>query len=213
MVAAQIAEKSGNLDAAESFYRDLIRLVPGELTPRQKLANLLMTRKRYFEAADLYAQIVGADPANAEAILQWADALAALGKTDQAIQVLQRVGENAVRYVDAQMKMVRLLLKRGGADPGALNASAESLDIVRPRAQTPEFYRLLGDWWFEAYQLARKGQMKDITRFPASSQRPTVPDIAHQARDAYRHYLRVAPQSDDNEEVIGRIHFGIQHLM
>lgn len=213
MVAAQIAEKADNLDSAESFYRDLIRLVPGELPPRQKLANLLMTRKRYFEAADLYAQIVGADPANAEAVLQWADALAALGKQDQSIQVLQRVGENAVRYVDAQIKMIRLLLKRGNADPNALNAAAESLDIVRPRSQTPEFHRLLGDWWFETYQLARKGQLKAITRFPQLTQRPTVSDIAHQARDAYRHYLRVAPQSDDNEEVIGRIHFGIQHLM
>ncbi len=227
MVAAQMAERLAQeseragdktkaetqLVQAEQLYRDLLRMVPGEIPPRQKLANLLLKRQRYSEASDLYAQIAGADPANAEAVLNWADALSSLGKADQSIQVLQRVGENAVRYVDAQIKMIRLLLARAQRDSEALNTAAESLDVVRPRAQTPEFHRLLGDWWYEAYDLARRGQGKNVTRFPNSVQRPSADDMADRAREAYRHYLRVAPQSQDAEEVIGRIHFGIQHLM
>ena len=38
-------------------------------------------------------------------------------------------------------------------------------------------------------------------------------EIAHRARDAYRHYLRVAPNQPDTDEIIGRIHFGIKHMM
>ncbi|MDQ4074945.1 MAG: zinc ribbon domain-containing protein [Chloroflexota bacterium] len=213
MVAAQIAEQAGDLQAAERLYRDLIRLEPGELPPRQKLANLLLREERYVEAAQLYAQIVGADPANAEAILNWADALAAIGRSEESIDVLRRVGENAVRFVDAQTRMIELLLQRAGQDPDALNLAAEAIDSLRGRTQTPLYYRLLGDWWFEAYQKGRRNQLDGIKQWPLVGQAQNMAQIAAHARDAYRHYLRVAPNNPDADEVIGRIHFGIRHLM
>ena len=135
IVAAQIAEDAGDLPSAESLYRDLIRLVPGELPPRQKLANLLLGQKRFEEAARLYEQIVGADPANTEAILNWADALASTGQAEQSINVLRRVGENAVRFVDAQTRMIDLLLQRAQQEPtGAQPRGGGDRQPARPHA-------------------------------------------------------------------------------
>ncbi|MGH2543776.1 MAG: protein kinase domain-containing protein [Ardenticatenaceae bacterium] len=213
IVAAQIAEETGDLKAAEQLYHDLIRLVPGEIPPRQKLANLLLLQKRYSEAAQLYGQIVGADPGNVEAILNWADALSALGESEQSIEVLRRVGENAVRFVDAQTRMIELLLQRAHNDPAALNLAAEAIESLQSRTQTPHYFRLVGDWWFEAYRLGRRGQLDKINRWPLVAQPQPLPQIADRARDAYRDYLRVAPKGPDVDEIIGRVHFGIRHMM
>ncbi|MBA3531513.1 MAG: zinc ribbon domain-containing protein [Ardenticatenales bacterium] len=213
IVAAQMAEDSNDPARAEQLYRDLLRMVPGELPPRQKLANLLLRQGRYQEASDLYAQIVGADPANAEAILNWADSLAAVGSAEQSISVLRRVGENAVRFVDAQTRMIELLLQRAHQDPAALNLAAEAIESLQGRTQTPRYYRLAGDWWFEAYQLGQRNKLDQIQNWPMGNGRPALKEIAQRAREAYRHYLRVAPSSDDTDEIIGRIHFGIRHMM
>lgn len=213
IVAAQIAENTGDLPTAERLYRDLIRLVPGELPPRQKLANLLLKQGRSEEAARVYEQIVGADPANAEAILNWADSLAAIGNTEGSIDVLRRVGENAVRFVDAQTRMIELLLQRAHRDPAALNLAAEAIESLQGRTQTPRYYRLVGDWWFEAYGLAQTGKAAQITQWPMVDQPQNAQGIATRARDAYRHYLRVAPNDADTDEIIGRIHFGIKEMM
>jgi serine/threonine-protein kinase PknG len=213
IVAAQIAEDSGDLESAESLYRDLIRLVPGEIPPRQKLANLLLRQQRYHEAAQLYGQIVGADPANSEAILNWADALAAIGNNEESITVLRRVGENAVRFVDAQTRMIDLLLNKAQQEPAALNLAAEAIESLQNRTHTPRYYRLVGDWWFEAYQLGRRNRLDRVNSWPLVDQPQNQAQIAARARDAYRHYLRVAPNSPDTDEIIGRIHFGISHLM
>ncbi len=213
IVAAQVAENMGDFVKAEQLYRDLIRIVPGELPPRQKLANLMLNRQRYSEASQLYEQIVGADPANAEAILNWADALASTGNNEQSIKVLRRVGQNAVRFVDAQIRMVELLLQRVQRDPNALNLAAEAIESLQGRSQTPRYYRLTGDWWFEAYQLARNDKVKQITKWPMVNDPQTKRQIAKQARDAYRHYLRVEPDTAYTDEIIGRIHFGIKEMM
>ena len=213
IVAAQVAENAGDFAKAEQLYRDLIRIVPGELPPRQKLANLMLNRKRYSEAAQLYEQIVGADPANAEAILNWADALASMGSNDQSIQVLRRVGQNAVRFVDAQIRMIELLLQRVQRDHNALNLAAEAIESLQGRSQTPRFYRLTGDWWFEAYQLVRNNKLKQIKAWPGVNEAQNKREIAKHARDAYRHFLRVAPDTPHADEIIGRIHFGIKEMM
>ncbi len=213
IVAAQIAENAGDAQTAEQLYRDLIRLVPGELPPRQKLANLLLQQGRNEEAARVYQQIVGADPANAEAILNWADALAAIGNAEGSIDVLRRVGENAVRFVDAQTRMIELLVQRAHREPAALNMAAEAIESLQGRTQTPRYYRLVGDWWFEVYHLAQRGKLQAVTQWPLVDQPQTTQGIAARARDAYRHYLRVAPNGPDADEIIGRIHFGIKEMM
>ncbi|MGB0387666.1 MAG: protein kinase domain-containing protein [Ardenticatenaceae bacterium] len=213
IVAAQIAENAGDVHKAEQLYRDVLRIVPGELPPRQKLANLMLRGQRYSEAADLYQQIVRADPANAEAILNWADALAATGNNQQAISELRRVGQNAVRFVDAQIRMIELLLQRSAREPDALNLAAEAITSLQGRAQSPRYYRLTGDWWFEAYQLARNNKLKQIKKWPLVNQQQDKKGIAQRARDAYRHYLRVAPNTPYADEIIGRIHFGIREMM
>lgn len=214
IVAAQIAEESGDLDEAESLFRKVIQLVPGELPPRQKLADLLLRRGRHSEAAGLYEQLVGADPANVEAILNWSDALAAIGDTAGSIRVLRQVGENAVRFVDAQLRMVELLLERAQQEPDALSLAAEAIRSVEGRTQTPRYYKLVGDWWYESYRyVTEKGALDRISAWPNDRPRRSARDLADEARAAYRHFLRIDPQNPLADEIIGRIHFGIRAMM
>ena len=91
---------------------DLIKLVPGEVLPKQALADIYKQTGSYQQAADLYGRVVSADPANADAVLGWADSLVALHETSTAITVLDAVNENALRYVDAQLRLIELYLAR-----------------------------------------------------------------------------------------------------
>src|SRR5207249_11244141 len=112
LVQAQAAESSRDYQGAETLYQDLIKLVPGEVLPKQALADIYRETGRFAPASELYSRVVAADPANADAVLGWADSLVALNRTDQAIGVLDAVNENALRYVDAQLRLVELYLAR-----------------------------------------------------------------------------------------------------
>src|SRR5207237_10260544 len=110
LVQAQAAESRDDFSTAEKLYEQLIKLVPGEILPKQALADIFRETEQYKQAADIYSRVVAADPANADAVLGWADSLVALNQTDTAISVLDAVNENTLRYVDAQMRLIELYL-------------------------------------------------------------------------------------------------------
>jgi serine/threonine-protein kinase PknG len=233
LVQAQAAETEDDFNTAEAMYQELIRLVPGEVLPKQALADLYSETRRYDEAADLYSRVVAADPANADAVLGWADSLVALNRTDVAIGVLDAVNENALRYVDAQLRLVELYLARidgflrarsNGLD-GVRKGSAEAQGLLRDldlagraiaalndRTESRHFYRLQADWWYAAYRLSRAGLLpKDISWPDSRGDHVNVPEkVGRDCRVAYRRYLQRAPDAADREEVLARIYFDVQ---
>ena len=109
--------------------------------------------------------------------------------------------------------MLPSLKKIGRWPRHILTGAAEAIESLQGRAQTPRYYRLTGDWWFEAYQLARNNKFKQINKWPLVDQAQDKKQMAKRARDAYRHYLRVAPDTPYADEIIGRIHFGTKEMM
>jgi len=215
VVEAQAAEAAGDAANAERLFQELIRLVPGEVLPKQALANLFLQTGRYQDALALYGRVVGADPANAEAILGLADSLVAIGHPDEAITALDRVSENAVRFVDAQLRLIGLYLERVEQHPDDLDRAGEAIASLGGRVQSSEFFRLLGDWWFTAYNLARRRGLPQIDHWP-DGESHNVRDrraIASRCRTAYRRYLRQEPDAADGDAVLDRIYFEVDEWL
>lgn len=156
-----------------------------------------------------------ADPANAEAILGLADSLVAVGQPEQAISALDRVSENAVRFVDAQLRLIQLYLERVPQHPDELEHAGQAIVALSGRVQSAAYFRLVGDWWFAAWQLARRGATPQIEHWP-DEQRHTPNDrkaFAGRCRAAYRRYLRQEPDAPDADGVLDRIYFEVDEWL
>lgn|GEM_PF-1114516 len=232
LVQAQAAEARDDFAAAETLYQDLIKLVPGEVLPKQALADIYRETRNYERAADLYSRVVAADPANADAVLGWADSLVALNQTDTAIGVLDAVNENALRYVDAQLRLIELYLTRinGYLDRNAdrlrkaqsgdpdmnmvlrdLALAGRAIAALNDRTESRHFYRLQADWWYAAYRLSKGNLLPQDISWPDNASHSTAPDeIGRCTREAYRRYLQRAPDAPDREDVLARIYFDVQ---
>ncbi len=229
IVQAQAAEAQHDYATAEKQYQELTKLVPGEVLPKQALADIYRATGRYTAAAELYQRVVAADPANADAVLGWADSLVALNESDRAIAVLDAVNENAVRYVDAQLRLIELYVARidtyldqnaaalrsGRPAPPEmlhdLSLAARAIAGLADRTESRHYYRLAADWWYAAYRLARLKRLPANTEWPDGARhaadRPR--EIGHATREAYRRYLHRAPDSPDREDILARIYFDI----
>ncbi|MGI8587737.1 MAG: protein kinase domain-containing protein [Chloroflexia bacterium] len=232
LVQAQAAEAAHDYGRAEGLYGELIKLVPGEILPKQALADIYRVTERYAPAADLYHRVVAADPANADAVLGWADSLVALGQLGDAIKVLNDVNENALRYVDAQLSLIELYIMRIDAylttqksalsagkppPPGMadllhdLGLAARAIAGLNDRTESRRYYRLLADWWYAAYRLARARRLPPNLTWPDNQPHPADSPAAIGAacREAYKRYLRRAPDSPDKEDILARIYFDV----
>jgi hypothetical protein len=176
---------------------------------------------------------VAADPANADAVLGWADSLVALNQTETAIGVLDAVNENALRYVDAQIRLIELYVgridsyldKQGNNisqlnmnDPNVgallhdLGLAARAIAGLNDRTESRHFYRLEADWWYAAYRLSKSGKlptnMEWPDRKPHNAESPA--EIGAATREAYRRYLGRASEAPDREDVLARIYFDVE---
>jgi serine/threonine-protein kinase PknG len=232
LVEAQAAETANEYGRAEKLYQELIKLVPGEVLPKQALADIYRETGRYEPAADLYTRVVSADPANADAVLGLADSLVALNQTDQAIGVLDAVNENALRYVDAQMRLVELYLLRidnymdrqperiARANPSDkdiqellrdLDLAGRAIAGLYDHTESRLFYRLEADWWYAAYRLAKAKKLPaDIPWPDRAKHTPDPHEIGRATREAYRRYLQRSPDAPDREDVLARIYFDVE---
>jgi len=233
LVQAQASEAVDDFRRAEQLYDELIKQVPGEVLPKQALADIYKQTQRYGPAADLYGRVVAADPANADAILGWADSLVALNKTGDAINVLDAVNENALRYVDAQLRLIELYLMRidnfldqqgstitrlNHSSPnlqalvGDLNLAGRAIAGLNDKTESTHFYRLQADWWYAAYRLSKEGKLPANIEWPDHKphKADSPPEVGEACRATYRRYLQRTPDAPDREDVLARIYFDVE---
>jgi hypothetical protein len=141
------------------------------------------------------------------------------------------VNENALRYVDAQLQLIELYVQR--INQALSNASSTKLDSsaamlsgllhdlglasraiagLTDRTESRHFYRLQAEWWYAAYQLARLGRLPPNIEWPDGGPHNAGDSraIATVCREAYRRYLRRAPDAPDREDILARIYFDVQ---
>jgi len=90
LVAAELAEKSGQNDAAEAAYRRLLATDPGNAHANAGLAHLLIARKQFPEAEKLLRAALEKSPDDPALTAQLATVLAAQDKAE-ALPLLQKL--------------------------------------------------------------------------------------------------------------------------
>jgi len=90
LLAAELAEKTGQSDAAEGAYRRLLASDPGNPQANAGLAHLLISRKQFQDAENLLRAALGKSPDDPALSAQLAAALAAQDKAE-ALPMLEKL--------------------------------------------------------------------------------------------------------------------------
>ena len=90
LMAADLAERSGQKDAAESAYRRVLAVDPGNVEANAGLAHLLIARKEFSEAEKLLRKALEKSPNDPAMTAQLATVLAAQDKAE-ALPLLEKL--------------------------------------------------------------------------------------------------------------------------
>ena len=198
----KLFEAQGDLIAAAHRYRELIGDLPGELPPLQALARVCARQDDDASAVSLYQDVLKADPGNTEAILGLTDSMYKLQHWNDAVKVLRSVSESSAKYVDAQLRLYDVYIKR--MKPLTLQNiehASQAIYALRGRTEDSRYYLAQGDVYRAAWQLARAGQL------PPNMTIAGVPDTSPQAlgaaaAESYQQYLRREQHPQEREMVV-----------
>ena len=133
----------GDKTAAEKRLREAIALDATYREPHFNLALILAERSEFEAAERHFRRATEIDPDDLDARTRWGDALARLGRTDEAIEVL-----TAVLAVDAALPAAQLALGAARQAEGDAEAARHALNRVleaapgAPRERSEAHYRL-----------------------------------------------------------------------
>lgn len=91
LLAAEIAEASGDNNVAEQAYRRVLKEQPGSSAAIAGLSHLLLKEKKYTEAEPLIHSALLRDPDDPALNAQYAALLGAEGKGNEAVEVLKKL--------------------------------------------------------------------------------------------------------------------------
>jgi serine/threonine-protein kinase PknG len=198
----KLFEAQGDLVAASHKYRELISDLPGELPPLQALARICAKQNDDASAVSLYQDLLKADPGNTEAILGLTDSMYKLQHWNDAVRVLRSVSESSAKYVDAQLRLYDVYIKR--MKPLTLQNiehASQAIYALRGRTEDSRYYLAQGDVYRAAWQLARDGQLPaTMTIAGVSDTSPHA--LGEAAAESYRQYLRREQHPEERETVV-----------
>ena len=130
--------QQGKLDKAEACYRSALEREPQDIDTRAHLGHCLLRQKKSAEARPLLEGVCAENPKHdyGHSLMALAETLAALGQTDAAIAVWQRVTENH-SYPRARVQLAELYLAKGQPQL----AAAELHEVLADAPHAPAFQR------------------------------------------------------------------------
>src|SRR6266852_1129220 len=146
--------QQGKLDKAEACYRASLERDPQDIDTRAHLGQCLLRGKKPAEARPLLEGVCKENPKHdyGHSLMALAETLGALGETDAAIAVWQRVTENH-SYPRARVQLAELFLAKNLPD----QARAEVNEVVADAPHAPAFQRKRERVWVNrAKKLARQ---------------------------------------------------------
>jgi hypothetical protein len=146
--------QQGNLAQAEACYRSALERDPQDIDTRAHLGQCLLRGKRPAEARPLLEAVTTENPKHdyGHSLMALAETLGALGETDAAIAVWQRVTENH-SYPRARVQLAELFLAKNLPD----QARAEVNEVLADAPHAPAFQRKRERVWINrARKLARQ---------------------------------------------------------
>ena len=146
--------QQSNLAQAEACYRSALERDPQDIDTRAHLGQCLLRGKRPAEARPLLEAVTTENPKHdyGHSLMALAETLGALGETDAAIAVWQRVTENH-SYPRARVQLAELFLAKNLPD----QARAEVSEVLADAPHAPAFQRKRERVWVNrAKKLARQ---------------------------------------------------------
>ena len=148
--------QQGKLAQAEACYRAALERDPQDIDTRSHLGQCLLRLQRPAEARPLLEAVVAQDARHEYGHTQMAlaEALAAMGDTEDAIAVWERVTDQH-SYPRAKVQLAELYLKKGRRDP----ARAQLEEVLADDPHAPAFQRRRDKVWVRRARrlLARLG--------------------------------------------------------
>ncbi len=148
---AAVRYQQGRYDEQIELLTDVVRAGRGGAPTRYNLALALSHQNRLAEAATYYQQAINLDPNHVMARANYADVLAALGRTEQAIEQLAWLTEHQPQEVATRLRLARLY-EATGRLPEAAEQCRATLQI---NPTDPAAHRQLGA------VLARQGRLPE----------------------------------------------------
>jgi tetratricopeptide (TPR) repeat protein len=136
--------QKGNLAKAEENYRASLARDPNDIDARAHMGQCLLRQKKPQEAAQLLHQVCSENPKHdyGYSLMGYAEALAALGQTDNAIIVWKQVLEDH-NYARARVQLGELFLTKSEHEL----ANRQFREVINDDRHAPSFQRRRDRVW------------------------------------------------------------------
>jgi serine/threonine protein kinase len=202
LAEGQLLENAGKFDAAEKCYERMMALRPGDYRARLLLADLYRRSANYEQAIEAYQAIIQSRPAVGAAYIGASKAFLASKKTENAIKILEEVSSRNTSYNDVMLELIGLYNQTAmsGKEEGLAQAARAITILKENGVESRIFFRLVGEFYYTAYQFATKnGSIPKIT-FP-NGQVQTMQQLSQANENAWREYL-ARDENADREAII-----------
>jgi serine/threonine-protein kinase PknG len=165
LAEGQYLENAGQFTAAEERYRRMMAIQPGDHRARLLLADLYRRSGNVDNALNEYQAIIHARPSTGAAYLGASKAYLLNQQLGKAIGVLEEVNSRNTSYNDVMLELIALYTQQAQKDVKGLEQAARAITVLRQNGvESRIFYRLIGEFYYAAYQVAQKnGQLPNIT--------------------------------------------------
>jgi serine/threonine-protein kinase PknG len=197
----RLLEVQGKLSEAAEQYRELMADLPGELPPQQALARVSARTGDDIAAIELYNKILKADPSNTDAILGVTASLFNLQRWDEAARILGSVNEAAGKYVEAQLMLCDLYLKRmQPLSTMNIQRAAQVVTSLNGRTEDARYFLIRAEVYRAAWKMARNHQLSSNKLDGVSDTMPRT--LGAEAEHNYKEYLRREHKPLNRETIV-----------
>ena len=213
MAQALERHRQGDISGAEQYYRQVLRMVPGDPDAKHMLAVAVAQQGRREEAREMFERVLSAYPRDPLALTNYANVLRELGRHGAALEMLDRalaleprdaerwhsrgmVLQSLTRFDEALRSVEQALALRPG-HPGAMRGRADLLQSLGHYRHALEAYdRLLERVPNDAGLWNNRGiSLRNLGMLEASSQ-------------SFERAAALDPQM-----MAARFHIGLNHLL
>ncbi len=202
LAEGQLMENSGKFEEAADRYRRMMALKPGDYRARLLLADLYRRSGNSKQAIAEYRAIIQAKPGIGQAYIGASKAYLQDKQVDNAIKVLEDVSSRNTSYNEVMLELIQLYnLKADEGDATTLEEAARAINVLRENGvETRSYYRLLAEFYFTAYHVARKSGSVPAITWPDQHMN-SLADLSRANEAAWREYL-ARDEDADREFVI-----------
>ncbi len=206
LAEGQLLENQGQFEKAADTYQQLMALKPGDHRGRLLLADLYRRSGNILQAISEYRSIIQARPSVGQAYLGASRAYLSNKQLEDAIKVLESVSSRNTSYNEVMMDLIALYNERAmNGTPESLEQAARAIDVLQENGvESRAFYRLVGEFYFTAYFVARKTGKIPAINWPDNPVK-SVSDLSRENERAWRDYLARDEDADREEIITNRI--------